>query len=163
MKGDIGLVPFNQFFPRQAETETRVLTTRRHASLPDDEDGMLESYCPDPKCHRRRVMLNVAARGQRAILASINFGFDRDDELAGPFLDPLNPQSAHAGALLKLVEQVLADPAYVARLEAHDYQVKGAAADPAHPVQALLARLASEESRAERRLRERLRGKQRGR
>lgn len=43
------------------------------------------------------------------------------------------------------------------------FQVKGAAADPAHPVQALLARLASQESRAERCLRERLRSKQRGR
>ena len=82
-----------------------------------------------------------AQRGQptaKAILASISYAFDRDDDWPGPFLDPLNPQSRFADALLDLVAQVLADPDYVARLEAHYYQVKGAMADPTHPGQRLL-------------------------
>jgi hypothetical protein len=37
--------------------------------------------------------------------------------------------------VLELVIQILEDPDYVARLERHYYQVKGAATDPAHPVQ----------------------------
>jgi hypothetical protein len=131
---DAVLVPFVQLFPRQAAAETRVLTAQGHPTLPDDEYGLLESYCVEVGCHCRRVMLNVVARRQNAIQASISYGFDRDQEWAGSFLDPLNPQSEHAAVLLGLVTRVLTDPEYVARLEAHYYQVKGAVADrPARP------------------------------
>jgi hypothetical protein len=142
---DKGLVPFVRFFPQQAVAETRVLTTRGHPVLPDDEYGLLESYCVEAGCNCRRVMLNVVARRQQAVLASISHGFDRDKAWAGPFLDPLNPQSRYADVLLGLVEQVLADPGYVARLEAHYYQVKGAVADPTRPAQRLLAESAAED------------------
>ena len=60
--------------------------------------------------------------------------------MAGPFLDPLNPQSTYADTLLRLVEEILEDPAYVTRLEAHYYQVKGAMADPSHPARQSLVR-----------------------
>lgn len=141
---DLGLVPFVRLFPQQAATETRVLTTRRYLGLPDDEYGLLESYCLDPRCNCRRVMLNVAGRRQQAILATASYGFDRDAAMAGPFLDPLNPQSAYADTLFQLVDEVILDPAYVARLEAHYYQVKGAMADAAHPAQQLLAQSAED-------------------
>ncbi len=130
---DEGLVPYSTFFPEQAARETRSFTTRGDPVLADDEYGLLESYCADPACACRRVMLNVLSRRQREVLAAISFGFDRNSEFAGPFLDPLNRQSASAGNLLVAVREVLADPVYVARLEAHYYQVKGAAADPKHP------------------------------
>jgi hypothetical protein len=136
---DLGLVPFVRLFPRQAANETRVLTTRRYPGLPDDEYGLVESYCPDPRCNCRRVMLNAVGRRQQAILATVSYGFDRDAAMAGPFLDPLNLQSAYADTLFRLVEGVLEDPAYLARLEAHYYQVKGAMADPSHPAHRLLA------------------------
>ena len=126
-----GLVPFVRLFPQQAMQETRVLTTQGYPGLPDDEYGLLEFYCADSECNCRRVMINVAGRTQDAILASISYSFDRNQEWAGPFLDPLNAQSEYAGILLRLVVQVLADPAYVARLEAHYDRVKGAVADPA--------------------------------
>ena|SRR5947208_12330376 len=140
---DLGLVPFVRFFPQQAARETRTLTTRRFPGLPDDEDGLLESYCADPRCNCRRVMLNVVGRWQQAILATVSYGFDRDAAMAGPFLDPLNPQIAYADILLRQVEEVLEDPAHVARLEAHYYQVKGAMADPAHPARQSLVRPAN--------------------
>jgi len=89
-------------------------------------------------------MLNVAGRTQNRMLAAISFGFDRADEMAGPFLDPLNEQSEYAPALLDLAaDVVLADPAYVARLEAHYRMVKEAAADPRHPAQVVLKLLAT--------------------
>ena len=140
-----GLFPFVHLFPQQGTAETRVLTVQGSAALPDDEYGLLESYCVEAGCHCRRVMINVASRGQQKILASIGYGFDRDGEDAGPFLDPLNPQSRYSHVLLDLVEQVLADPTYVARLEAHYYQVKGAVADPSHPCQQLLSRSTGED------------------
>src|SRR5438093_6826356 len=146
------LVPFMALFPEQAGAETRTLTTRRLPGLPDDEYAITESYCPDPTCECRRVMLNVLARHRvaRGFLASISFGFDRGGEFAGPFLDPLNPQSQYAAVLFDLVTQVLADPAYVSRLESHYRQVKRAAVDPADPGHHALLRLLTPEERRER-------------
>lgn len=138
------LIPFVELFPRQAMATTRTITIRGHPKLPDDEYALVKAYCPDPACDCRRVMLNVLGRWRRqqGYLASISFGFDRDPELAGPFLDPLNPQSQYAGVLFDLVAQILeSDPGYVARLEAHYHQVKQAVADPMHPAHQVLARL----------------------
>jgi hypothetical protein len=38
-------------------------------------------------------MLNIACKEQleRGYLAMISYGLDRDDDMAGPFLDPLKP------------------------------------------------------------------------
>lgn len=142
---DVGLVPFVRFFPEQAAAETRVLTVRGHPALPDDAYALFEAYCADAKCDCRRVMLNVVSQRQQRQVATISYGFDRDKEMAGPFLDPINPQSEYAEVLLSLVKEVLASPDYVARLERHYHQAKLAAADPDHPIQALLARMAQEE------------------
>jgi hypothetical protein len=73
-------------------------------------------------------MLNIIGRQQGGeYLAAISFGFDRRKPDAGPFLDPINPQSKYAPALLHLVAtKVLSDPAYVARLERHYRKSKGA-------------------------------------
>jgi hypothetical protein len=122
--------------------ETRTITTHGDAALPDDDYALAEAYCGDPQCDCRRVMLNILGRRQGHVVTirfGISFGFDRDDEMAGPFLDPLNPQRAFAGVLLRLVTQVLADPAYVARLEAHYYQVKGITAAPTPAVREVMA------------------------
>lgn len=135
-----GLIPFALVSPTAGE-QVRVATTRGHADLPDGEYGFFEWYCPEVGCHCRRVMLNVIAKQETRTLASISYGFDREGEFAGPFLDPMNPQSPLAPALLILARQILADANYVARLEAHYYQVKGACADPSHPVHRKLREL----------------------
>lgn len=124
-----------EIYPELALAETRTVATKGYPGLPDDEYALLEAYCLDPKCDCRRVMLNVTSRretemGKMRYLASIGYAFDRDAEFPGPELDPLNPQSQHAGALLELVEQILADPAYVARLERHYRLAKEAASSP---------------------------------
>ena len=130
------LVPFFAVAPELAARETRVL----HLLVPRDglpvgSYGLLEFYCPDPACDCRRVMLNVAEEKRpNHFLASISYSFDRDDEMAGPFLDPMNPQSKYAEDLLQLAEETaLSDPRYVARLERHYVTVKQAASDPEHP------------------------------
>lgn len=122
------VIPFHKYFPDMARTECRAATVFGRDDLPDDEYGLLESYCDDPACDCRRVMLNVASRKQNDILATVSFGFDPKDPMRGPFLDPLNRQSQHAPALLKLVESILQDSQYVARLERHYRLVKEAAA-----------------------------------
>lgn len=132
------LIPFIALFPEQAKTETRTLITRGHAELPDDDYALAEAYCSDPHCDCRRVMLNILGRRQGHV-ATISFAFDHGAEMAGSFLDPLNQQSPYSNTLLKLVTQVLADAAYVVRLTAHYYQVKGLTAAPTPAVQRVLA------------------------
>jgi len=149
------LVPFAYLFPEQGLAETRVITTHGYPSLPDDEYALVEYYCVNPKCDCRRVLLNVLPRRQMAkgYMAYISFGFDRKAKFAGPFLDPLNPQSQYAQVLLDMVIALVldADPAYIARLEAHYRQIKQAVADPTHPVQRLLAQLEAKDKKQPRR------------
>ncbi len=85
-------IHFVALFREQALAETRTLTTRGDAALPDDDYALAEAYCGDPQCACRRVMLNILGRRQGHVVTirfGISFGFDRDDELAGTFLDPL--------------------------------------------------------------------------
>jgi hypothetical protein len=128
-------------FPERGSSECRVIHVVNNPYLPDGAYALMESYCTDPDCDCRRVMLNVVNPeiSKEDYLASISYGFDREEEFAGPFLDPLNPQSKYAGELFTLVKMVLADPAYTARLEAHYKEVKRALKDPAHKIHRILA------------------------
>ncbi len=58
----MSLMLFAEIYPKLALAETRTIRTRGYPGLPDDEYALLESYCPDPKCDCRRVMLNVNSR-----------------------------------------------------------------------------------------------------
>jgi hypothetical protein len=120
------LEPFHKHFPQVAQDEARTIMLRGgdRRGIPDGDYLLVESYCTDPTCDCRRVMLNVftAKEGQ---VASISFGFDPDGSMPGPFLDPLNKQSAYADEVLDLVQTfALSDPEYVARLERHYTMMK---------------------------------------
>jgi hypothetical protein len=138
----MGFIPFWEVDGELAERETRTITLfEARDDLPAGTYGLVESYCPDPACDCRRVMLNIACEQQleRGFLATISYGFDRDDDFAGPYLDPLNPQSEYSEALLTLVSgMVLSNPLYLERLERHYDIVKQAASDPDHPAHARL-------------------------
>jgi hypothetical protein len=130
------LIPFYVVDAKLAGDETRVINLfEPHQGIPPGRYNLIEYYCPDPACDCRRVMLNIAEGEElQHFEASISYGFDRDQEMAGPFLDPMNPQGKYARQLLDVVESwVLSDPHYVARLERHYALVKQAAADPQHP------------------------------
>jgi hypothetical protein len=90
-------------------------------------------YCEDRGCDCRRVLITVVGRetGSRP-LATINYGWESEEysaqwsedpelakEMAGAQLDPINPQSEHAAALLELFEYLIQDRAYVERLKRH--------------------------------------------
>lgn len=137
------MCPFHELFPDQAWKECRVITVLQPGDLPVGEYAWIESYCLDPSCDCRRVMLSVLPRFGKELLAYISFGFDRMAKDAGPYLDPLNPQSEYAPALLELARTVLlTDPAYVARLESHYRQVKAAVARPTPAVRQVMRRYA---------------------
>ena len=135
------MVPFGQICPKLAFDECRMLIVppgHKSSNLPPDRYDLEESYCIEPDCDCRRVMLNVTSVSQKRLEAVISFGFDADDPDRGPFLDPLNQQGRYAPALLDIVRQtVLTDPQYVQRLERHYNIVKEIIAGRLRPEAAL--------------------------
>ncbi len=118
---------FYQLFPKLAETELRTATFEPGSStgLPGGRYGFVEAYCDGMGCDCRRVMIGVYSEQERGYVAHINLGFDSDDEMAGPFLDPLDPQGPHAEELLAFfTDMINRDPAYLARLQRHYVQFK---------------------------------------
>ena len=138
------MIPFLMVEPELGARETRVLYVLAQTDdLPTGSYGLLEIYCPDPECDCRRVLIKVVEERQPGrFLASISYAFDEDAEMAGPLLDPINPQSEYAEVLLDRVERfVLTDADYVARLERHYHMVKSAATDPDHPAYSRLQQI----------------------
>ena len=120
------LEPFVRHFKEIGEAETRTIHILDESAegIPKGEYALAESYCTDPKCDCRRVMLNVISKAEGHV-ASISFGFDPKGPMPGPFLDPINRQSAYAEELLQLVNDlVLSDADYVARLKRHYKMLK---------------------------------------
>ena len=119
------MLPFIELFPQQGQNECRTAFVSSHDELPPDEYAFLELYCADMECDCRRVMINVIGRSQKH-LATLSYGFDELDEMAGPFLDPLNTQSQYSKVLLDLFKWILQDQTYRSRLENHYQQFKAA-------------------------------------
>ncbi len=141
-------ISFHDVEPEIAAAEVRVLNLLKpQPMLPAGGYAAVEYYCPDPECDCRTVLLRIAGEHfPQGFLANISYSFDRDSEMAGPLLDPVNPQTERAPLLLEMMaEHMLYDPAYVARLERHYAMVKQAAADPDHPAYAALRRAATGE------------------
>jgi hypothetical protein len=129
------MTPFVERFPKVGGRETRSVTVRGRADLPDGDYGFFELYCNEPHCDCRRVMVVVLRpeTGWNQYWATINYGWesrefyqtwagalawDRDG-WQGPFLDPLATQTPYAPALLELFQWLLQSPAYVERLKNH--------------------------------------------
>jgi hypothetical protein len=116
------LSDFFHAFPKLAGSELRNFTVPPGAdsSLPADRYAFIELYCNDKGCDCRRVTIAVFAERQRKYVAYLNLGFDSSDAMAGPFLDPLNPQAPYAQDLLTMLTDMINDDhAYLARLHRH--------------------------------------------
>jgi len=130
--------PFFIEFPDIAMNQIRVVTVFDHKNdLPVGEYGFINAYCTDETCDCRRVMINVVAHQQKPNdppLAVLSYGWEPesfyrkwspympDDELAwfkGPALDPFQPQSQYAEALLLNFKMMLQDNDYRTRLIRH--------------------------------------------
>ncbi len=130
-------MPYAQFserFPAIAHKETRSFQPINNPILGNDEFGLLEMYCDEPNCDCRRVMFSVISRKQEGIVAYIAYGWesrefyaarfgenspDIIDELQGPVLNSMSPQSKLAPALIPQIEGILQDAKYVDRLKRH--------------------------------------------
>ena len=127
LENPMSMSPFEMLFPEVARKETRTVHVLRpgNFNLPVDEYGFLELYCDEKHCDCRRVMISVFGVNQEKVQASIGLGFDSGEVGAGPFLDPLCPQSIHSRDLLQLFTNVINDdPDYLARLQRHYMQYR---------------------------------------
>jgi len=129
--GAMAMAAFVNLCPDVAPVETRTIIVRDHARLPDGEYGFIEHYCDDLHCDCRRVLVVVwtPATGIKA-WATINYGWEEtefyrkwakvsDEDMKGPFLDPLGVQSRYAEVLLAFFAKMVEDDAYIARLKRH--------------------------------------------
>jgi hypothetical protein len=133
----MGYSAFYTRFRELALRETRTMTILRRTSdgLPPGEYAFLEMFCDEPGCDCRRVFLYVISPNTQEALAVIAYGWEdrafyarwmgsknpRDlDELQGPVLNLLSPQSKLAPAILEAFKEfLLTDSAYVERLKEH--------------------------------------------
>ena len=147
------MVPFVEKFPVLGVRETRTAAVTGRRDLPDGEYGFFECYCNEPGCDCRRVMILVLRpeTGWSKTWASFSYGWESPEfyrkwvplmkpaELEGPFLDPLNPQTALSGPLLELFRFLLESPEYADRLRRH-YRMFRDAVEAGHGAAAKAAR-----------------------
>ena len=137
--------PFYEILPELAMEETRSITVvDRRLNIPPGEYAILELYCSKKGCDCRRVFLNVISLNAQDTVAVIAYGWESKefyakwlykcdriqdlskrelqeiDELKGPSLNLMSPQSEYAKNLLDLIARtVLKDKAYIDRLKKH--------------------------------------------
>ena len=106
--------PYAQIFPDAAEPDMTLELNRKVGRVPKGSYAFLECYCTDPGCDcRRTTLLVINEKGKQK--AAINFGFDLDREMAGPFLDLLQEQAPYAEELLDFfVDAINSDTEWLA-------------------------------------------------
>ena len=142
--------PFTSRFPELGFKEMLCISVQKgDPLLPPDDYAFAEFYCPDLACDCRRVVIRVVPKSNsRDFLATINFGWEshafyraklHSDQSAREVvcgtLDPLNPQSPLAEALLVAFRtEVLTAAGFVARMEKHYQMFKRAVLQERHPL-----------------------------
>lgn len=130
--------------PELAKQETRQLTVLTDdGDLPQGRYLLFELFCVDPECDCRKVLFNVVHVESEQLVAVVSYGWeDREyyrqwyghdvpklvDDIKGPKLNEMNPQSEIGPAVLEAVEEILEDEAYVERIERHYHRYKQARA-----------------------------------
>jgi hypothetical protein len=113
-------------------------------SLPDGEYRFVELYCDEPGCECRRVVILVWDESDRT-LATINYGWESEGyylnwmrhpdlemakEMASATLERFGTQTKYAPAFLRLFEEVIEDPGYLAKLRDHYAHFRASVAAP---------------------------------
>ena len=131
----MSMMAFDHVFWDVANRESRAIQTTDHRGRPATF-LFREFYCADPGCDCRRVLLHLHWVEEKCVAASINYAFEPSRRRGEPqiSLDPLNPQSDHAEALLELFTRgILKDGEYRERLIRHYAAWKQVVDDPSHP------------------------------
>lgn len=117
------MVPLDRFHPDVAAAEYRFIVVEPNAQdgseIPFGTYVLREAYCQQHQCDCRRVMFSVQNVDTSQVMATISFALEEDAPMRGPFLDPLNPQSKHAKAFLRRIQDFADEENYVDRLRRH--------------------------------------------
>ncbi len=114
-----GLVPYPVVFPDADEGVVGLTLPTKMGKAKAGEYHCLEAYCVDPGCDCRRVVLLVFNDKKKRV-AVIEFGFDPDDPMAGPYLSEFEKQSAAAPDLLRVfVELINNNPDWLKAMYRH--------------------------------------------
>lgn len=101
-----GMTLYPILFPDAEEGVVGVTLPRKVGKAKAGEYSFVEAYCTDTGCDCRRTVLYVVnSKGKQA--AMIEFGFDADDPLAGPYLNEYARQPAGAEDLLRVFVDLL--------------------------------------------------------
>jgi hypothetical protein len=130
------MIPFDYYCPEEAMREMLILhVTEAGLPLPVGEYGFVEFYCEEEGCDCRRTLFRVVSpQHPGRALATINYGWESVEfytrwmhgdaeagrEIKDAALDPLNPNSELADALLESFRDfVKANPEFSERLKRH--------------------------------------------
>ncbi len=117
------MIQYTEIFPDDNETFALRLD-RKNGTLPKGEYTFYDSHCDEKKCDCRRIAISVVNEKDKE-LAHIAFGFDPEEEDAGPYLEPFMPQSRHAELLLDIfTDLVNTEPDYLQHLYTHYQRVR---------------------------------------
>lgn len=131
----MGYAPFHDYFIEVAKNETRSFFIVENGNVIDDRFALFELYCNDRNCDCRRVMFYVYSEKQKKNVAVIGFGWEPEkyyrkwcpalrkediEEMIGPSLNSMSPQSEMAPVILDHVKSILEkDRNYVDRIIRH--------------------------------------------
>jgi hypothetical protein len=117
------MIPFDHLCPELAAREMLMLhVVEAGLPLPVGDYGFIEFYCEERGCDCRRVIFRVVSlQHPERILATINYGWESVQfytrwmhgdaeagrEISDAVLDPLNPNSELADALLEAFRELL--------------------------------------------------------
>lgn len=101
IKGFPGMTPYPMLFPDAEEGVVGLSLPHKVGKVKAGEYNFVEAYCVDVGCDCRRTVIFVI-NDKRKRAAVIEFGFDPDDPLAGPYLDEYEKQPAGAEGLLQI-------------------------------------------------------------
>jgi hypothetical protein len=100
--------PYQQLFPENREPNMTVALSRKVGRLPKGSYTFFECYCTDPGCDcRRATLLVINEKAKQG--ATISFGFDPDEPMAGPYLEDFAKQAPYAEELLEIFVDAIND------------------------------------------------------
>ncbi|MHC9539741.1 MAG: hypothetical protein AB9903_09475 [Vulcanimicrobiota bacterium] len=117
------IMPYVNLFGREALEESRLLKIEGDDVLPDDEYGLIEAYCIDPRCDCKIGWITVLARQKGTCVAVMRFRLFPDDSQIR--IEYVGTTQSQADKMLELLTAMLKeDTQYFALIKSHYKKTK---------------------------------------
>ncbi|MBE0504023.1 MAG: hypothetical protein IBX46_07810 [Desulfuromonadales bacterium] len=124
MNDNLGMAPYPMIFPDAEEGVVGVTLRRKVGKAKAGEYRFIEAYCVEQDCDCRRAAILVV-NDKSKHQATIEFGFDPDEPLAGPYLNEYVKQASGAGDLLRVfVDLINGNPDWLKGIYRHYKEVR---------------------------------------